>query len=239
MKTPQNAFNRFSFVAASGNAKTGPIPVTMTDKNSCPSNCGLLGSGCYANLGMVGMHWRRLDNAGLTLQALAEKIRSIPRGQLWRHNVAGDIPQQSSGVICADTLQTLTEANKGRKGFTYTHNRVLGSDTLATENQKLIKQANIRGFTVNLSADTLAEADAMMRLNIGPVVTLLPDDATDKVSYTPAGNAIVICPAVSVDGMTCAQCKLCANPNRKSIVGFPAHGVAKKKANKVFYMKAA
>ena len=38
---------------------------------------------------------------------------------------------------------------------------------------KAIADANANGFVVNLSADTLAEADELAALNVGPVVVVL------------------------------------------------------------------
>jgi hypothetical protein len=36
---------------------------------------------------------------------------------------------------------------------------------------------------------------------------------------------IVVCPAERLASMTCARCRLCARASRRSIVGFPAHGL--------------
>lgn len=38
------------------------------------------------------------------------------------------------------------------------------------------------------------------------------------------------CPATYRDDVTCATCGLCASTTRKVIVGFPAHGAAKRAA---------
>lgn len=211
--------NYFSFTRVSGNAKTGPIPVSMTSRNSCPDSCALKANGCYADAGMVRLNWAKLDNAGLTLDQLLGNIKALPKGQLWRHNVAGDIPD-------AQTLEDITQANKGRKGFTYSH---------TWDNPAIlagIKQANKEGFTVNLSANSTMHADALVSLAAGPVVCLMPENAP-KVSTTPAGNTVVLCPATYQDNVTCAACGICAVSTRKAIIGFPVHGISKRKAHKV------
>lgn len=224
MQTKQNQ-TRVSFTRISGNAKTGPIPVSMTESSSCPDSCPLLNAGCYARFGMVGMHWRKLDKGitGMDWQAFTQQVKELPRGTLWRHNAAGDLPQ-IKGHIKAGEFTQLVNANKGKQGFTYTHHTPELDD-----NASLIKHANEEGFTVNLSANSAEHADSLASLNIGPVVTLLPEEAP-KLSYTPAGRAIVKCPATYIDSMTCAACALCANSSRKSIVGFPVHGTGKRKA---------
>ena len=234
---------KFNFTRISSNVKTGPIPVTMTSRASCPSNCGLSGSGCYAESGHVRLHWNRADGpqkasngalgnfSGAPLATLASALESLPKGQLWRHNVAGDLVHHNQ-LIDAETLLTIVKANHKKRGFTYTHHKVLGDDSISRTNASLIKLANDGGFTVNLSADTLGDADKLLALNIGPVVTLLPIDAPN-LSYTQAGNPVVKCPAVDNDNVQCSTCALCANVNRRSIVGFPVHGTSKKKADAV------
>lgn len=210
---------KYSFTRVSGNAKTGPIPVTMTSRNSCPDSCALKANGCYADTGMVRLHWSKLDHKGLTLQELTDSIKALPKGQLWRHNVAGDIPD-------AQTLGAIVQANKGRKGFTYSH---------AWDNPSILEavsKANKEGFTVNLSANSAEHADTLVSLAAGPIVCLMPEDAP-KVSTTPAGNTVVLCPATYQDNVTCAACGICAVSTRKAIIGFPVHGIAKRKANKV------
>ncbi len=125
-----------------------------------------------------------------------------------------------------DAHDELVRANDGRRGFTYTH-RPLRTPA----EQHAVRSANDRGFTINLSADNVAEADELAALNIGPVVVTLAHNESAP-DMTPAGRPIVICPAVlcEVDGrepMTCARCQLCENRQRKCIVAFPTHGAAK------------
>jgi hypothetical protein len=151
---------------------------------------------------------------------------------LWRHNVSGDLPHTEQ-IIDWIALFDIMQANQGKHGFTYTHHRVIGSDIVASENRDSIARANMVGFTINLSADTLAQADALKALNIGPVVCIVPENHPQH-STTPAGNPIVICPAVTRDDVTCASCGLCAVATRRSIIGFPVHGTGKRKADNVF-----
>lgn len=225
----------YKFTRISGNSKTGPIPTVMTSSDTCPDNCGLKGQGCYAGFGMVGMHWRKTDK-GLhsgNLGELCANIQALPRGQLWRMNVAGDLPMYKADFINGDAVELLVKANKGKGGFTYTHHVVLGDSEAAENNRAIIANANKQGFTVNLSADTLADADALQALGIAPVVCVLPENGP-KTYVTPAGNTVVTCPATYRDDIQCANCGICQVVNRKSIIGFPVHGSGKKKAEKVF-----
>jgi len=70
---------------------------------------------------------------------------------------------------------------------------------------------------------------------IAPVVTILPADQT-KPSVTNDERFIAVCTATVRDDVSCATCGICANPRRRAIIGFPAHGTGAKKAHKVFYM---
>ena len=212
---------RFSFVRASANRKTGPMPVTNTDASTCPNSCALKGAGCYAETGPVGWQWskRTAPGVGLSLAELCRYIRTIGGGQLWRHNVAGDLPGAGE-TIDADALAKITRANRGRRGFTYTHK----PDTPA--NIAAIKTATAAGFTVNLSADNGADADRLARHGL-PLVTIIPADA-GKVSHTPAGRKIVLCPAESSDRVTCVTCGICALPARPYIIGFKPKGARRR-----------
>ena len=43
----------------SGNRKVGPIKVTTSDKESCPSECGIADE-CYASGGPLAIHWNKV-----------------------------------------------------------------------------------------------------------------------------------------------------------------------------------
>jgi len=217
----------------SSNAKTGPIPVSTTSAESCPDTCSLKDNGCYASSGPLALHWRKVTNGerGTDWNTFCDTIADLPDGQLWRHNQAGDLPLRD-GKIDGVAMIKLWTANSGKRGFTYTHH-----DMADASNRRIVKQANRVGFTVNLSAESLLEADKLHALGIGPVVTLIPE--TDvKTLTTQAGNTVVVCPATYRDDVSCATCQLCQR-QRSSIVAFPVHGTSKKKAHKVFMMKNA
>lgn len=211
----------------SSNRKVGPIPVSMTEKASCPTECPLKDTDCYARFSYLGIVWNKLSDKkiGDNWTAFCNRVRKFPIGQLWRHNGAGDLPQDENGKIDRDKVSELGRASAHTKGWTYTHYNPLDS-----HNQEAIKSLNESGgLTVNLSADSMAEADQYVQLGIGPVVVILPQDAPIRGNKTPEGCPIVVCPAQTQESMTCDQCRLCQVRDRKSIVGFLAHGTAKKR----------
>ena len=107
---------RAHFVRISGNEKTGPIPVTTSERSTCPDSCSLKRNGCYHEFrNLIGM-WYKIDRgeAGDSWDVLCKNIRKLPRGQLWRHNVGGDLPGYSD-VIDHHALAALVKANRGRR----------------------------------------------------------------------------------------------------------------------------
>jgi hypothetical protein len=203
----------------SANAKTGPIPVSTTEQASCPDDCTMKKE-CYAKSGPLALHWAAVSNGtrGTSWGQFVATIAALPDGQLWRHNQAGDLPQVD-GTVDAVKLGQLVAANAGRRGFTYSHHRDAASIAW-------IRHANAWGFTVNLSANDLADADALADHAAGPVVVVLPSTQTQNTT-TPAGRVVVICPATQRDDVSCATCQLCQR-QRAAIVGFPAHGTRKR-----------
>jgi hypothetical protein len=212
----------------SSNAKTGPIPITYSTADWCPDSCPLQGKGCYAEADPWKI-WAKVTSGerGLPWSEFCEQVEAkIKPGQLWRHNVAGDLPHHD-GTIDGDKVRQLVDANRGQ-GFTYTHHDVV--DNL--ENRAIIQAANEdAGFTINLSANSPAEADVLLATGAGPVVCLIPS-GTAKRSFTPGGIQVVQCPAEYAP-IQCADCKLCAKKNRKSVPGFTPHGTDKAAAESV------
>jgi len=204
----------------SANVKTGPIPVSTTERDSCPTDCSMRAA-CYADSGPLALHWNAVSagNRGTDWQTFCNTITALPDSQLWRHNQAGDLPQVN-GTVDAIKLGQLVAANQGKRGFTYSHHR-------DSESLQWIKHANDWGFTVNLSANDLADADALAATDCGPVVVVLPSTQTAN-TVTPSGRPVVICPATQRDNVSCATCQLCQR-QRKTIVGFPAHGTRYRK----------
>jgi len=186
-----------------------------------------MNSGCYAKSGPLAIHWRKVTEGlrGLKWSLFCAQIKNLREGTLWRHNSAGDL----CGVgeqINESELNELVSANKGKRGFTYTHKYKL------VKNFSIIRNANRNGFTINFSANNPKQADILHAKNCGPVVCVLPSNQTSNL-LTPAGNRIVVCPAAIRDNVSCMTCRLCANPNRKIIIGFPAHGASKGKIDRM------
>ena len=209
----------------SSNKKTGPIPVTTTESKSCPSTCPFIDKGCYAKSGPLALHWRKVSSGerGVNWQEFCDYIQSLPDGQLWRHNQAGDLPHLF-GDIDHDLAAHLAVANTNKRGYTYTHH------VLNDHNVEILKRLNRQGFTVNASTESLESADAAIDKGLPAVVVIPSDQPVPKC--TPNGHKVKLCPAQATD-TDCATCKLCSVADRKCVVAFQAHGTAKKTVNQL------
>lgn len=120
----------------------------------------------------------------------------------------------------------------------YTHKPPTGA------NLRHIQEAASGGFRINISANSLEEADAAIDIGLPAVVVLHEDYGRGKETLTeyrerlkglkrttPKGRDIAVCPATYVD-TSCEKCGICANKTQIDIVvGFPAHGSRRKRIN--------
>ena len=210
------------FVPRSTNRKLGPMPCSYVEKSTCPASCPLMGAGCYGEAGPVSIHW---NNVKTPWRAFLGQVGAIPAGVLWRHAVAGDLPGKSNSIDTGQLWQ-LIHANGQSRGFAYTHKPL--SHSLYRQTIKRINENT--PFTINLSADSLPEADTKASWKVGPVVVVLPSE-TVLSTKTPAGRHVMICPATYNANVNCQNCGICAKAGRDFIVGFPAHGNKKRLIN--------
>lgn len=239
----------YQITAKSSNKKTGPMLVTTTSSDSCPPSCAFMGNGCYAEAGPLGMLWRKLSQtspgdtfnngkAKLTAKSFDElivAIKRLPKGAIWRHNQAGDLPGKGLNID-VDQLRQITKANLKRRGYTYTHKPAIGKNLLA------IREANASGFAVNISANSAKHAAQLHKQNPDlPIACVLPIEAETKRVIEQDGLKILVCPVTRKDtagnellpDLDCQTCGACANIKRAFAIGFPAHGTSKNKANAI------
>ena len=218
---------RARLIVSSGNRKLGGIPASITSRLTCPSSCSFYGKGCFAEYSPLAFHWRNVGTKGDSWEDFCDDVAKLPKGTLWRHNVAGDLPGDGMSLSVAG-LEALVRANRGKRGFTFTHVRVAGHIL----HHRLVAKAIAGGFTINLSADSLGEADRLAMCGF-PVAVVLPHDTPGRSLRTPGGRRVTICPAETPAALTCAECQLCAVPTRKTIVGFLSHGQSKKLVSEI------
>lgn len=235
--------HHYSLTKISRNVKLGPMPASTSSRSTCPDSCPLKGrGGCYAEYGPMSIFWGKVDRgeAGVNFDGFVKQVEQLPKRQMWRYGQAGDLPG-SGDEIDRDQMIRLARANRGRPVIAFTHKPP------TEENLETLKQARDLGFSVNLSANTVAHADEIMPHGMN-VVVILPEEygrraRESKAEYrkrlnelpkhTPAGHRIAVCPATYTD-TNCLQCGVCAQPGtRAAIIGFPAHGSKKKQVSQM------
>ena len=220
----------------SSNKQLGVIPCSTSEATTCPDSCPFKAKGCYASAGFyTSQHWRKITEKtrGTNWQEFCKSVASLPIGQLWRHNVAGDLGKDPNNKdnINLEELKELIKANKGRKGYTYSHY------SLNEHNKAALLEANRQGFTINASCETLEAVDEAKAAGLPAVVVVDSSKPTPKT--TPQGHKIVQCPA-TCSNTTCALCGLCAQPSEsRPAVAFPSHGSQKKAVNELLEALAA
>lgn len=197
-----------------GNSKTA-IPTTRSARSTCPESCPLVGAGCYAENFPMAMAWDKLTTSGLSYADLLDEISRLRRNTLWRHNDAGDLIG-SGNHIDLTALVALVDANRGRRGFTYTH-------WPWRKNAEVIRWSNRCGFTINVSLESVDDALAAYKTGF-PVVVIREQtenlEVIDDIKF-------VVCPA-QTKGWTCKDCGLCAVADREYIIVFKPHGTKRK-----------
>ena len=206
----------------SSNSKTGHIPVSTTGSVTCPDTCQHKKlKTCYADYSFLGTHWRKVDSGERDIgwSNFLQFIRDLPSGQLWRGNQAGDLPGVNKRIDSKFLLQ-MVEANRGKRGFTYTHK------PLIPKNLDLIHYANDNGLTINVSCDSLPAA-LIIQQKLQMLGYIIPVVVTVPLDYAQMDDNVKICPAQIRSDITCIKCQWCAIPNRKFIVAFLVHGCRK------------
>ena len=203
------------------------MPVTTSEESTCPTTCPFYGGSCYAKSGFhQRMHWKKVSNKerGGSWDDLTKFVKELKPHQLWRHNVAGDMPH-FQGHIRLDLLKDLVQANQESqaRGYTYSHHKLI------THNVEAMKFANNNGFTINASTESLSDADAAIDKGL-PAVCVV-DNSKDVPTETPNGHKVVVCPA-QVRDITCKDCGLCQQSKRSCVVAFLSHGNKAKEVNK-------
>ena len=217
---------QLKYSLSAGNSKTGAMWLVRSPRSTCPDSCGLKGNGCYAFNFPLVLHWMKQDTVGVDFATVLYAIRTLPKDSIWRLFEAGDFEPSSENpeLISPSQVLSLLSANKGKRGFGYTHYPVL-------PNLEVLQLMNSSGLTINASADSLEQAKLYFEL--GLPTTLVVAEKTPK-DVTVDGVRIVVCPNQSVKKPNgkkpqCIDCQLCQIADRDYVIGFRAHGSKKRK----------
>jgi hypothetical protein len=218
----------FHLTPQNNNRKLGlGVAVSTSSSDTCPSTCPFKDKGCYARFGPLNIHWKKVDSGerGSNWNEFIAQISKLPNNYMFRYNQAGDLP----GIdvkIDHKKLEELADVVKQKelKAWSYTHKPLNRTNTAS------IKKAIKKGFVINISTETLAQADDAKEKGF-PVVVVVPSDSPNTM-FTPKGNKVIICPAQNREDSNCSNCQLCMKKDRSVIIGFKAHGTKKKSIDK-------
>lgn len=235
----------------SHNGKTGGIPQVYTAPESCAARCPFKGHGCYAELDKVKLNWRRITsgdskyhafngkNVVRTYEQLEDMVaEAIAKGyDMIRHNVAGDMCLPGTSDLDGGLVEGLTQAYWGI-AYTYTHAEQ------SARNDAIIAQAGRRGFVVNYSTETLAEARSARSRGLPACLVWdvkgmgMPKDEDVRFVLCPKQRPEYGKGGAKEGQMDCHKCRLCARFNRPTVVVFDAHGNKAKDVRRIIRIKA-
>ena len=216
---------------SSSNTKTGPVAATYASiEVTCPPRCALKKVGsCYAQLGRVGLHGRRLDQADRELTPLgaaraeAALLDAVvtPLGRPIRLHVSGDCRTPAAARALAHAVRRW-EGRVGGRAWSYTHA------------WRAVKRSDWGRVSVLGSIERPRDARKVMERGYAPA--LVVQTHPSKRAYRAHGVEWIPCPEQTV-GVTCAQCRLCWNGDalrkREQGVAFAAHGPRRKRVLQV------
>lgn len=199
-------------VLQSENKKLGNgVSATYLSQTTCPQTCPLLGNGCYAESGNVGIHMRKLQGRDPDQENRDEAdwiIHHRGRNPLRLH-VIGDVAHWSHAY-------RLGRAAKYWRGpiWAYTHNWAA------------VARSVWQRISVLASCETLKQAKQALRMGYAPALVVSAHPLDGK-AHVKEGLTLIPCPA-QTRNRTCIQCKLCWNDRqlrrRNAVITFAAHG---------------
>lgn len=221
------------YVAGSKNRKilgSKPVDATYASiQTSCPKSCPLMGDGCYAELGYVGITSHRLDDEAngqsplATARAEAAAIDKaynggqVPEGRDLRLHVAGDSRTLAGTRLINNAIGRWSKRGGG-DAWSYTH-------AWANVPRKTWSHVSILA-----SVSNTAEVAEARKQGYAPAI-VVPEHKSEK-AYLLDGSDVkwIPCPN-QTRGVGCTDCRLCFDADRlfdgNFGISFAAHGVMK------------
>ena len=208
-------------VEASKNSKTGTCSATYAAQVTCPPDCPLMGEGCYAEAGRVGITTRRLnDGAQGAMGAAHEEADAIDTlsGLLdLRLHVVGDCATDEAARIVSGAAERFMERALRTDAWAYTHA------------WRDVERESWGGVSVLASCHDETQVHEAMDKGYATCMTVeeMPEKAykQDGVTYIPCIEQTRDTP--------CVECRLCFKDEvlkRKKLVVLFALHTSKKKA---------
>ena len=211
-------------VEKSQNSKTGEVSTTYVSQQSCPSSCPLLGSGCYAESGMVGIHTHKLNNAGKATplelaREEAHAIDGLSGTRAMRLHVVGDCSTPRAALTVSSAAMRYT-AKFRQSVWSYTHA------------WREVPRKNWQGVSILASCESIADAATALNAGYAPAVVIASHTTPKARRDATTGINMIPCPA-QTKNVQCTDCKLCWRADwlvsSRSAITFAAHGSSTKR----------
>lgn len=215
-------------IARSANKKTGPVAITYVSQHSCSRTCPFRGSGCYAELGPIGIMTRRLNGAAVMdpvelarLEAAA--IDGLPADRPLRLHGVGDCRTRRAARIVSAACRRY----RARGEFLLSRGliSVPAVPWTYTHSWRDVPVSSWDGVSVLASCESPAQASEAVSAGYAPAV-VVGGFHTQRAFRYGAVTAIP-CPN-QTSGVTCGECRLCLDAPRLSArrmgIAFAAHG---------------
>jgi hypothetical protein len=212
-------------VEKSSNSKIGAVSTTYVSQESCPKTCPFMGSGCYAESGMVAMHTNRLNKSPLKAldlaKAEAQAINTLSGKRDMRLHIVGDCTTNSIAKIVSKAADKY-KAKHHRKVWSYTH--------------AWAKVERSSWNSVSVLASTETTKDAKLAIAKGYAAAIVVHKHKDTKVYMQDGLKIIPCPQQNNLTTSCETCKLCWDDQRllknNMVIAFATHSQGKTKIDK-------
>ncbi len=221
------------YVSDSGNRKimgSKKADATYTSiKTSCPKSCPLMGEGCYAELGYVGITSHRLDDeakgnspldtARAEAKAIDESYKGgpVPTGRDLRLHVAGD----------SRTLAGTRMINKAVKRWKQRGGGAVWSYTHAW---KHVPREEWSHVSILASVSNVQEVPEARAQGYAPAIVVPQFDGDKAFQLDGCDTKFIPCPA-QTRHVGCTDCRLCFNADRLHAgnfgIAFAVHGAKK------------
>lgn len=228
-KPPKKSLIAAIAISKTDNQKTGPVAATYASQSTCPVTCPLMGQGCYAETGPVGIITARLNAAGAGLtpvQIAVQEAVAIDRmavGPDLRLHVVGDCRTDQAAGIVAAAATRYVERSRGLNAqcvaWTYTHS------------WPSVDRANWTGVSVLASCETMDGVDSAWDKGYACSIVVEEWENGTKAwaAYSQDGReyTVVPCPH-QTRGLKCVHCRLCLDDAKlrenRVVIAFRAHG---------------
>jgi hypothetical protein len=223
------------YVQDSGNRKilgSKKVDATYASiQTSCPKDCPLMGEGCYAELGYVGITSHRLDDEAKGTSAL--EVARAEAKAIDNSYSGGDVPdKRDMRLHVAGDSRTLAGTRLINNAVGRWKNRGGGDCWSYTHAWKHVPRETWSNVGILASISDTSEVEAAREQGYAPAIVVQEHPSEKAYQLAGSDTKWIPCPN-QTRGIGCTDCRLCFNADRLHDgnfgIAFAVHGVMKDK----------